>query len=840
MTEIKGKIFRESLQLVVGERFGRYSKYIIQDRALPDVRDGLKPVQRRILYAMYHEGNTNSKPFRKSAKTVGNVIGNYHPHGDTSVYDAMVRLSQDWKMREPLVQMHGNNGSIDGDSAAAMRYTEARLSTISELLLENIDKDTVDFIPNFDDTYTEPTVLPARYPNLLVNGSMGISAGYATDIPPHNLKEVIEATIHLIKQPNANLDDIMQYMQGPDFPGGAIVQGVEGIRQAFETGKGKIVIRSKVEKEVNKGKVALVITEVPYEVNKANMVRQMDEIRVNKSIDGIAEVRDESDRMGLRIVVELKKDANVEAIENYLYKNTDLQVNYNYNMVAIYNGHPRLLGVKQILTAYIEHQLDVLARRTKFDLQKAKKRAHIVDGLIKALSILDEVIATIRQSKNRQDAIQNLVVKFEFTTEQAEAIVQLQLYRLTNTDVVALEQESAELQANIVSWQELLNDESKMRAQLVSELSTVISQIPSERRSVVEHEVQNIVIEAEALIAKRSGMVTITRDGYIKFSSMRSFNASNGEGHGQKETDALIAQYEVENTQTIIAITSGGSYLFIPVHTIPESKWKDTGVHLSTLSQYDTTEKIIYAFGIDQFIKEKEHLIIASQNGFIKKIDVGEMQLQRYSKATKVMGLKDDDVIIAAQKVSATTEKAILLITKEGFANFFSPVEVPLAGVKAQGVRSMKLSDDDVVATMFIGYDTDSVVLFTDRATHKRLALSQLEYTGRYKKGTRLIRVLKTQKYEIVGSAEFGTYVNIITSTGTIQYLLEKLPLADLQTVGKKIEEIDDIIQVYALEVATIETGAQVVAPQKTVADIDKTQQELERILEEQGVLFDD
>jgi len=840
MTEIKGKIFRESLQLVVGERFGRYSKYIIQDRALPDVRDGLKPVQRRILYAMYHEGNTNSKPFRKSAKTVGNVIGNYHPHGDTSVYDAMVRLSQDWKMREPLVQMHGNNGSIDGDSAAAMRYTEARLSTISELLLENIDKDTVDFIPNFDDTYTEPTVLPARYPNLLVNGSMGISAGYATDIPPHNLKEVIEATIHLIKQPNANLDDIMQYMQGPDFPGGAIVQGVEGIRQAFETGKGKIVIRSKVEKEVNKGKVALVITEVPYEVNKANMVRQMDEIRVNKSIDGIAEVRDESDRMGLRIVVELKKDANVEAIENYLYKNTDLQVNYNYNMVAIYNGHPRLLGVKQILTAYIEHQLDVLARRTKFDLHKAKKRAHIVDGLIKALSILDEVIATIRQSKNRQDAIQNLVVKFEFTTEQAEAIVQLQLYRLTNTDVVALEQESAELQANIVSWQELLNDESKMRARLVSELSTVITQIPSERRSVVEHEVQNIVIEAEALIAKRSGIVTITRDGYIKFSSMRSFNASNGEGHGQKETDALIAQYEVENTQTIIAITSGGSYLFIPVHTIPESKWKDTGVHLSTLSQYDTTEKIIYAFGIDQFIKEKEHLIIASQNGFIKKIDVGEMQLQRYSKATKVMGLKGDDVIIAAQKVSATTEKAILLITREGFANFFSPVEVPLAGGKAQGVRSMKLSDDDIVATMFIGYDTDSVVLFTDKSTHKRLSLAQLEYTGRYKKGTRLIRVLKTQKYEIVGSAEFGTYVNIITSKGTIQYLLEKLPLADLQTVGKKIEEIDDIIQVYALEVATIETGVQVVAPQKTVADIDKTQQELERMLEEQGVLFDD
>lgn len=837
-TEKKQRIFTESLQQVVGERFGRYSKYIIQDRALPDVRDGLKPVQRRILYAMYAEGNTNQKAFRKSAKTVGNVIGNYHPHGDSSVYEAMVRLSQDWKMAIPLVQMHGNNGSIDGDSAAAMRYTEARLSAISELLLSNIDKETVDFIPNFDDTHTEPTVLPARYPNLLVNGSTGISAGYATDIPPHNIKEVIEATVHLIRHPKATLADLMKFVKGPDFPGGGIVQGIDGIKNALETGKGKVVIRSKVERIIEKNKPVLVITEIPYEVNKANLVRQMDEIRVNKGIDGIGEVRDESDRNGFRIVVELKKDVNVDAIENYFYKNTDLQVNYNYNMVAIYNGRPVLMGLKTMLTAYIEHQLNVLTRRTNYDLQKALKRAHIVEGLIKALSILDQVIQTIRESSNRQDAINNLVAAYEFTEQQAESIVQLQLYRLTNTDVVSLEQEAQELRDNIKVWQDLLSNEENMRSQLVIELGEVIEKMAIARRSVIEDEVRSIVIEAEALISKRTGIVTVTRDGYVKFSSQRSFNASNGEGHGHKATDALIAQYEVENNQTLLAITSGGSYLFVPIHSIPEMKWKETGVHFSTLVQYDTSEKVVFAFGVHQFIPETTHLLLASKNGFIKKVDVADMQLQRYSKSAKIMSLKGDDMIIGVKKMSPQTEENIILVSHEGFANCFSPTEVPLAGVKAQGVKSMKLGTDDYVSTLFVGYDTDSVVLFTDRATYKRVALAQFEYTGRYKKGPRVIKLMKTQKYTIIGGTEFGITVNVMNDEKTEQIILDKMPLSDLQTIGKKIADFETVDMVMPLEVETIEID--VIKPQKkVVTDIDKTAEELEKMLEEQGVLFD-
>ncbi|MGL5042511.1 MAG: DNA topoisomerase IV subunit A [Culicoidibacterales bacterium] len=837
-TEKKQRIFTETLQQVVGERFGRYSKYIIQDRALPDVRDGLKPVQRRILYAMYAEGNTNSKNFRKSAKTVGNVIGNYHPHGDSSVYEAMVRLSQDWKMAIPLVQMHGNNGSIDGDSAAAMRYTEARLSAISELLLANIDKQTVDFIPNFDDTHTEPTVLPARYPNLLVNGSTGISAGYATDIPPHNIKEVIDAAIHLINNPQANLAALMKYVKGPDFPGGGIVQGIEGIKTALKTGKGKVIIRSKVERVNEKAKIVLVITEIPYEVNKANLVRQMDEIRLNKSIEGISEVRDESDRNGFRIVVELKKEANVEAIENFFYKNTDLQVNYNYNMVAIYNGRPVLMGLKTMLTAYIEHQLNVLTRRTNFDLKKALKRAHIVEGLIKALSILDEVIGTIRSSSNRQDAINNLVKAYEFTTDQADSIVQLQLYRLTNTDVVALEAEGLELRTNIQKWEVLLSSEEKMRAQLVEELTEVIKTMSIKRRSVIEAQISSIVIEADALISKRTGIVTITRDGYVKFTSHRSFNASNGNDHGHKPNDAFIGQYEVENTQTLVAITSGGSYLFVPVHLIPEMKWKETGAHFSTLVQYDTSDKIIYAFGVNQFVKGAKNLLITSRLGFIKKVDVADLQLQRFTKSAKIMALKGDDAIVSAVEIVPNAKADIILISYEGFANRFSASEVPLAGVKAQGVKSMKLGSTDGVTSMYLGTDKNSMVLYTSKGTYKRISLANIEYTGRYKKGIRVIKMVKATPYYLIGCADFNRTVNVIGAKKTEQVLLAKIPLSDLESTGKKLNHFDEATLITALEIGVI--GTQMVkAPKQVMTEIDNTTAELEKILEEQGVLFD-
>lgn len=519
-----------TLEEVMGDRFGRYSKYIIQERALPDIRDGLKPVQRRILFAMNKDGNTYDKGFRKSAKSVGNIMGNYHPHGDISIYEAMVRMSQDWKLREVLIEMHGNNGSMDGDPPAAMRYTEARLSKLSGEMLADIEKETVDLVWNFDDTEKEPTVLPARYPNLLVNGSTGISAGYATEIPTHNLAEVIDGTIYMIDHPQASLEKLMEYIPGPDFPTGGILQGKDEIKKAYETGRGKVILRSKTKIEAMKGnKQQIVITEIPYEVNKATLVKKMDEIRLNKKIDGIAEVRDESDRTGLQIVVELKKDANAQGILNYLFKNTELQINYNFNMVAIDHMTPHQVGLKDILRSYIEHRKQVITKRSQFDLAKAQKRQHIVEGLMKALSILDEVIATIRESKDKKDAKKNLVDVFQFTEEQAEAIVTLQLYRLTNTDITELQKESESLIAQITELNKILSNDKELFSVMKKELREVKKNYSSARLTTIEDEIEEIKIDTQVLVAQEDVIVSVTREGYVKRTSLRSYSASKPE-----------------------------------------------------------------------------------------------------------------------------------------------------------------------------------------------------------------------------------------------------------------------------------------------------------------------
>ncbi len=488
--EVLERIWDYTLEDIMGERFGSYSKYIIQERAIPDARDGLKPVQRRILYSMYKEKNTYDKGYRKSAKTVGDVIGNYHPHGDSSIYDAMVRMSQSWKTRLPYIDMHGNNGSIDGDSPAAYRYTEARLSKIANEMLRDINKDTVEMAPNFDDTTLEPTVLPARFPALLVYGAMGISAGYATNIPPHNLGEVIDATIHRIDNPNCGLDTLMKYVKGPDFPTGGIVEGIKGIRDAYETGKGRVIIRSKYAFEGN----SLVITEIPFEVNKALLVKKIDDIRLDKKIDGIVEVRDESAE-DVRIVVDLKKSANRELIVNYLLKNTDLQISYNFNMIAIVKKRPRLLGLKGALDAFIDHQKEVITRRSQFDLDHAKSELHIVEGLIKCLSILDEVIRVIRASKNKADAKENLVKEFDFSMAQAEAIVTLQLYRLTNTDVVELEERMATLRKIIEGLTAILGNEEVLKKVMKDELRKVRNEYALPRLTEIKDEITEIKID---------------------------------------------------------------------------------------------------------------------------------------------------------------------------------------------------------------------------------------------------------------------------------------------------------------------------------------------------------
>ena len=732
----------------MGERFGRYSKYIIQERALPDIRDGLKPVQRRILYSMNKDGNTFDKGYRKSAKSVGNIMGNFHPHGDSSIYDAMVRMSQDWKNREILVEMHGNNGSMDGDPPAAMRYTEARLSEMAGYLLQDIEKDTVPFAWNFDDTEKEPTVLPAAFPNLLVNGATGISAGYATDIPPHNLAEVIDAVIYMIDHPSAKVDKLMEFLPGPDFPTGAIVQGRDEIKKAYETGKGRVVVRSRTEIEKLKGgKEQIVITEIPYEINKAVLVKKIDDVRVNNKVAGIAEVRDESDRDGLRIAIELKKDANTELILNYLFKYTDLQVNYNFNMVAIDNFTPRLVGIVPILTSYIAHRKEIILARSRFDKAKAEKRLHIVEGLIRVISILDEVIALIRASENKGDAKENLKVSYDFTEEQAEAIVTLQLYRLTNTDVVVLEEEEAELREKIAMLAAIIGDERTMYNLMKRELRDVKKKFGNPRLSELQDTANAIEIDTASLIVEEETYVSVTRSGYIKRTSPRSFSASTLEEMGKRDDDRLIFVSPAKTTQHLLIFTSLGNVIYRPVHELSDIRWKEIGEHLSqTISNFDTKEEVIYTELLDSF--EEGTYFAATKLGQIKRVERKEFSPWRTykSKSLKFAKLKnEDDQVIALAPIKLDD---VMLVTKNGYALRFNIEEVPVIGAKAAGVKAINLKKDDVLAAAFIA-NTDSLYILTQRGSLKRMAVADIPVTSRANRGLQVLRELKTKPHRV-------------------------------------------------------------------------------------------
>ena len=732
----------------MGERFGRYSKYIIQERALPDIRDGLKPVQRRILYSMNKDGNTFDKGYRKSAKSVGNIMGNFHPHGDSSIYDAMVRMSQDWKNREILVEMHGNNGSMDGDPPAAMRYTEARLSEMAGYLLQDIEKDTVPFAWNFDDTEKEPTVLPAAFPNLLVNGATGISAGYATDIPPHNLAEVIDAVIYMIDHPSAKVDKLMEFLPGPDFPTGAIVQGRDEIKKAYETGKGRVVVRSRTEIEKLKGgKEQIVITEIPYEINKAVLVKKIDDVRVNNKVAGIAEVRDESDRDGLRIAIELKKDANTELILNYLFKYTDLQVNYNFNMVAIDNFTPRLVGIVPILTSYIAHRKEIILARSRFDKAKAEKRLHIVEGLIRVISILDEVIALIRASENKADAKENLKVSYDFTEEQAEAIVTLQLYRLTNTDVVVLEEEEAELREKIAMLAAIIGDERTMYNLMKRELRDVKKKFGNPRLSELQDTANAIEIDTASLIVEEETYVSVTRSGYIKRTSPRSFSASTLEEMGKRDDDRLIFVSPAKTTQHLLIFTSLGNVIYRPVHELSDIRWKEIGEHLSqTISNFDTKEEVIYTELLDSF--EEGTYFAATKLGQIKRVERKEFSPWRTykSKSLKFAKLKnEEDQVIALAPIKLDD---VMLVTKNGYALRFNIEEVPVIGAKAAGVKAINLKKDDVLAAAFI-VNTDSLYILTQRGSLKRMAVADIPVTSRANRGLQVLRELKTKPHRV-------------------------------------------------------------------------------------------
>ncbi|MCK8605467.1 DNA topoisomerase IV subunit A [Leuconostoc citreum] len=746
------RITELSLEAVMGERFGRYSKYIIQERALPDIRDGLKPVQRRILFAMNQDGNTYDHPYRKSAKSVGNVMGNFHPHGDSSIYEAMVRLSQNWKVREPLIDMNGNNGSIDNDPAAAMRYTEARLSKIAGEMMADLGQDTVDMVLNFDDTTYEPTVLPSRIPSLLINGATGISAGYATEIPPHNLKEINAALIYLLDHPEAPQSALMRYIKGPDFPTGGIIQGLEGIKKAYKTGRGKIVVRAKTAiSELKGGKKKIEITELPYEVVKSNLVSKIDAIRLNKEVAGISEVRDESDREGMSIVIELNKDANANGILTYLFKKTDLQIAYNFNMVAIHDQRPVHVSLKQALEAFIAFRKEVVLKRSAYELAKAQARQHIVEGLIRMLSILDEVVATIRASKNRKDATQNLIARFDFTQPQAEAIVTLQLYRLTNTDVTQLEEEFAALTEKINHLTEVMNEEMALKAVIRNEITAITQKYQSARRSQIEAEVEDLVIDKAVTIAEEDVQVLVSRNGYYKRASIRSYKASDKD-NGLADDDLPVFEGQLNTTQHLFMFTNKGSVIYRPVHELPDSRWKDTGEHFSQeLSNWRTEEYVIKVVPINT-LEQGGAFTIVTNDGFIKQTTLSDMLPKAYKKKTS-MAIKlktDDSYVVNADYFETVGQQDVLLLSQHGVGLRFAVKSIPEIGARTAGVKAMDLRNEDTIkAAVFVTNEAQRVAIMADNGAFKYMPVSEITRSKRANKGLLIFTQKKTVAYHV-------------------------------------------------------------------------------------------
>lgn len=796
MEDVIKKIYDYSLEEIMGDSFGRYSKYIIQDRAIPDVRDGLKPVQRRILYSMYKEKNTYDKPTKKSANAVGMVMGNYHPHGDSSIYEAIVRMSQPWKNEAPLIEMQGNNGSIDGDSAAAARYTEARLSKIAGELLRDIDKTgIVPMAPNYDDRLLEPTVLPSRFPNLLVNGTTGISAGYATNMPPHNLGEVIDGVIYRIDNPNSRLDTIMNYVKGPDFPTGGIVLGAAGIRQAYETGRGKIFVRAKAKIDKNK----IIISEIPFDVNKALLVKKIDEIRLDKKIDGIVEVRDESDKEGLQIAIDLKKEVDANNVLNYLYKNTDLQISYNFNNVVIVDRRPMQLGILGLMDAYIAHQRVVVYKATEYDLKAAKGSFHIMEGLVKAISILDEVISLIRKSKNKADAILNLVKEYQFTSEQAEAIVNLQLYRLTNTDVVLLEEEMKKLSEKIKLYEEILANPNKLDSVIKDDLRKIKKEYAIPRRTEIREEVEEIKIDTAQMTPREAVIVSVSNEGYVKRVPLRSYMSSKDEETSLKEGDYIIGLYNITTADVILLFTNKGNYLYLPVRDIPEGKWKDLGKHISNVISLSEEERLVGSMPVYDF-EEENYVTCFSKNGMIKRIMVGDFKVQRYKKPIMMMNLKGDDELIG---IDYTNNSNVFITTSLGYGLWYDISEVPVSGIRALGVKSIALRDDFVVSGTVFDASSEFITILTDKGTGKRMRLTELEKTSRAKRGILLMKPIKSNPSKIIKSyiTKGKELIGVISDNYSKVIKLSEIPIMDRYSNGSYVikDRINDAYMVSEL-----------------------------------------
>lgn len=771
-------IIESVIEDVVGERFGRYSKYIIQERALPDARDGLKPVQRRILYGMYKEGNMHNKPYLKSAKTVGIVMGNYHPHGDSSIYDAMVRLSQPWKVNHLLVDMHGNNGSVDDDPAAAMRYTEARLSKLAGTMLDDIDKDTVFFAPNFDDSEMEPTVLPSPFPNLLVNGSTGIAAGYATNIPPHNLSEVIAATIHRLNNPTCSLDDLMTYVKGPDFPSGGIVQGIEGVKDAFRNGKGRVVIRAKTEIETFSNMHQIIVDELPFEVNKSNLVKKIDEIRLNKDLDSISAVRDESDRTGLRVVVDIKKDADPHVALNYLLKSTELQVYYNYNVVAIVNKRPEQMGLAQMIDAFIAHREEVVINRLTYIQARLNARLHIIEGLIKAVSVMDEIIAIIRSSANKSESKKAIIAEFNFSEIQAEAIVMLQLYKLSSTDVNVLQDEFKEVSKELNEINTLLTNSVLLTQLIVNELKAVDEEFGVERRSEIQDKVEEIELDKTDLITNEDVKVSITEQGYVKRVSLRSFNMSESDLPGMKENDHLIGSLEVEILDTLLLFLNDGSYIYMPVYELTEFRWNDLGSHISSYVKGSQGKLIVSAIVVSDFTSAA-WITSVSKAGKVKRSKLDAYEAVRYSSTINSMNLKDDELVKAFVTYE---EEEIMIVTKDGFVNKYHNEEVGQTNLRTQGIIGINLGKDDyVVDAVAISPEDQFVAVVNNASGMKRLRVADINNSNRSTKGERIFK-------QTASNPQSLKMVRVVTTDDSLVFVDKKsitVPVTDISIMTK-------------------------------------------------------
>lgn len=804
-----------SVRDVYRSRFSDYARYIILSRAIPDVRDGLKPVQRRVLYSMYKERNTPDKPYRKSAKTVGDVMGNYHPHGDSSIYETMVNLVQGHKMREPLIDGHGHWGTVDGDSAAAMRYTEARLTDISMEMLRDIEKDTVDFIPNYDNTTKEPTVLPSRFPNLLVNGVTGISIGFATEIPTHNLREVISGTIALLNNPEMNLDQLMTYIPGPDLPLGGIIQGKSEIKKAYRTGSGRIVIRSKTHQEKGKqGRQLVVIDEIPYTVKKKALVQQIDEEIIDKNVDGLLEVRDETDREGLRVVLEIRKDADIEGILNYLYKKTDLQISYSFNMLVISDTHPKQMGLKEILQAYIHHQKEVVTRRTQHDYNKAKNRLHIVEGIIKAISILREVIDTIMDSNGREDARENLIQKYDFSYEQAEAILDIRLHQLTKLDIKKYEKEEQDLQKKLMEWEGILSSEKKLNKVIEKELKEIADKYGNDRRTVIEDEIETIAVDISVTVPAEDVIVTLSEDLYIKRVSMRSFTSSGGtlETAGVKEGDRIRHFLRVNTIHSLLLFTNDGMYFQVPIHEIPDARWKDPGTALVNVVSLGKEQKIVGIFPVDDFHQEV-YVHFISAKGMVKKTLLSEYATNQRKRAINAVKIKEDDKII--QVFLGSEMEQLLMVTEEGLAIHFALKEINPMGRNTAGVKTIKLSENDHVIAAFLTKDEDERILdvLTTDGTGKRIYVSDFILQGRGGKGLLVLRRRKTNPHRIIyasleeESIASNLYVTNKGREGKLE--ITELDISEQGGLGKALipldkgEQVVKVIPVPAIEMRT-------------------------------------